>query len=271
MGRLFHDYQEFHGRKVARTVSGGGSPEVTAKVVVLDDLGSTPAGFFDGDLKSGSDKPVRTVVVEELALRKNLLPGGAATWPPLENGPLEGASIADVVVDCEGHVRDVGTVVTDNPGVRDTVSAYIQAMRFKPYLADGVAVQVVSTVTLPFKTVRPAGAESFDSSRTYFDRARKLGFPAAGATSPYVLRAEFTTRGSSGVVETGTYTDTWVSDNQWRREAVIGKSRFVRSRNGEKRYLLGEGPDEALLRIVLKEMEPIVATDSFAESDWTQR
>jgi hypothetical protein len=42
----------------------------------------------------------------------------------------------------------------------------------------------------------------------------------------------------------------------------------VRSRNGDKRYLLGEGPDEGLLRIVLKEMEPIVATDSFAESDW---
>jgi hypothetical protein len=113
-----------------------------------------------------------------------------------------------------------------------------------------------------------AGAESFDSAKTYFDRARKLGFPAAGSGAPYVLRAEFTTRGSSGVVQTGTYTDTWVSDTQWRREAVFGKGRFVRSRNGKKRYRLVEGPDADVLQFVLTAMEPIPATDRFAESDW---
>jgi hypothetical protein len=116
-----------------------------------------------------------------------------------------------------------------------------------------------------------AGAESFESAKTYFDRARKLGFPAAGSGAPYVLRAEFTTRGSSGEVETGTYTDTWVSDTQWRREAVLGKSRFVRSRNGKRRYRLVAGPDAELLQFVLTEMEPIPATDWLRESDWTIR
>jgi hypothetical protein len=114
-----------------------------------------------------------------------------------------------------------------------------------------------------------AAAESFASVQTYFDRARKLGFPAAGQNAPYVLKAEFTTRGSSGVVETGTYTDTWVSDSKWRREATLGKSRFARSRNGKKRYRVAEGPDAALLQFVLTAMEPLPATDAyFAESDW---
>ena len=79
-----------------------------------------------------------------------------------------------------------------------------------------------------------AGSANLDTAKAYFERARKLGFPAAAAGAPYVLKAEFTTRGSSGAVQTGTYTDTWVSDKQWRREAVFGKSHFVRSRNGKK-------------------------------------
>ncbi len=114
-----------------------------------------------------------------------------------------------------------------------------------------------------------ATAVSFDSARTYFDRARKLGFPAAGQSGAYVLKAEFTTRGSSGVVETGTYTDTWVSDTKWRREATLGKSQFVRSQDGKKRYRAAEGPDAPLLQFVLTAMEPLPATDAlFTESDW---
>ncbi len=38
-GGLFHDYQSFHGRQVARTVANG-SPEVTAKVITLENLGA---------------------------------------------------------------------------------------------------------------------------------------------------------------------------------------------------------------------------------------
>jgi hypothetical protein len=112
-------------------------------------------------------------------------------------------------------------------------------------------------------------AETPASVKMYFDRARKLGFPAAGQSKPYILRAEFTARGSSGAVETGTYTDTWVSDTKWRREAAMGKSSFVRSRNGKKRYRLDNGPDEALLQFVLTAMEPIPVSDSVRESQWT--
>jgi hypothetical protein len=263
---LFKDYQEFHGRMVARTVSNG-SPEVTAKVSVLEDLKDTPQGFFDAG-ESGSDPILQTKVVDELTVRKNLLPVDALVWPPLENGPLKGASIADVVLDREGRVQEVGTAVANNPGVRDTFLKYVQTMRFKPYVVDGLPVQVVTTITMPFKTVRPAGVESFESARTYFERGRKASFPAAGTGPAYMLQAKFTTRGSSGTVETGTYTDTWVSDSQWRREATFGASRFVRSRNGDKRYRLTEGPDAKMLGLVLMEMEPIPAIDTFTESDW---
>jgi hypothetical protein len=114
---------------------------------------------------------------------------------------------------------------------------------------------------------KTSSAETLDSAKTCIDHAWKLGFPSAGA-APYVLKAEFTARGSSGEVETGTYTDTWLSDKQWRREADFAKSRFVRSRNGKKRYRLDEGPDAALLQFVLTAMEPLPLADWLHEGDW---
>jgi hypothetical protein len=114
-----------------------------------------------------------------------------------------------------------------------------------------------------------ANADNLDSPKSYFDRARKSGFPVAGQTTPYILRAEFTTRASSGAVATGTYTDTWVNDKHWRREAVLADSRFVRSRNGKKWYRLDDGPDAALLQFVLTALEPIPDTDSGHQGNWT--
>jgi hypothetical protein len=120
---------------------------------------------------------------------------------------------------------------------------------------------------LPFKTVRPAGVENFESARTYFERGRQVGFPAFGNGKPYVLRAEFEAGTKTGVAR-GRYEDTWLSDSQWRREAWFGSSHYVRSRNGDKTYQLAEGPDVGLLQFVLRALEPIPATDTFFESDW---
>jgi len=120
---------------------------------------------------------------------------------------------------------------------------------------------------MPFKTTRPAGTESFESARFYFEQGRKAGFPATGST-PYFLRAEFQTKGSSGAIETGRYEDTFVDEQHWRREAWFGASHVVRSRNGDKRYRLEEGSQAGLARLVLRITEPIPAIDTFVESDW---
>lgn len=259
---------DFHGRSIARKVtSGGGGAEVTARVTVLEDLKDVTPQLFDSG-PSASNSILETKVVDELAERKNLLRHDIAGWPPLEQGQLEGVLMAEVVIDREGKIRDISTVLSDNPGLNDAARERIMSMRFSPYLIDGVPVQLVTTVTMPFKTTRPMGSESFKSARAYFEQGRKIGFPAAGTGPGYVLRAEFTVRGSSGQVETGTYTDTWISDTQWRREAILNNSRFVRSRSGDKRYLIAEGSDAPLLRIVLLDMEPIPALDTFVESDW---
>jgi hypothetical protein len=266
-GGLYKDYQSFHGRMVPRTVSGG-TPEVTAKVTTLEDLRDVPPGLYDADASGGDMPLLRTALVEEASMRKNLLPMDTPDWPPLQDGPLEGAATAKIVVDRTGRVREIGSIVANNQGVYDTARKVFAAMQFTPYRENGIPVQVVSRVSLPFKTVRPPGVETFESAQTYFERGRHVGFPAAGTGTAYVLRADFEAKGNSGTVEKGLYEDTWLSDSQWRREASFGKSRYIRSRNGEKRYLFAEGPDAELMKLVLKVMEPIPALDTFVESDW---
>ena len=266
-GGLYKDYKSFHGRMVGRTVSVG-SPEVTAKITTLEDLQDMPPGLFDAEVSGGDTPLLRTVVAEETTMRKNLLPTEAVAWPAVPDGPLEGAVTTEIVVDRAGKVREVGTIVSDNPGISETAGRAIARMQFKPYLQNGVPVQVVSRITTPFKTVRPEGVETFDSARDYFERGRHSSFPAAGSGPAYVLHATFQAKVATGTVEDGQYVDTWKSEDEWRREATLGKSRFVRPRHGDTRYQLLEGPDAGLLRFALKAMEPIPAIDTFVESDW---
>jgi len=265
----FKDYQSFHGHMIARTVNVGGSPQVTAKVTTLEDLGKVPEEFFDATAKDGDRQPLRTLLLDETVLRKNLLPIEPVVWPPVQDGPLEGNVTTIAVVDRGGKVREIMSVMSENSSMNDTGRQAVAAMRFKPFLMDGVPVQAMSQITMPFKTVRPTGRETFESARTYFERGRHMGFPAAGSGTPYVLRAEFEAKGKSGTTEKGRYEDTWLSDAQWRREAWFAKSHYVRSRDGEKTYQFAEGEDAPILRFVLKAIEPIPAIDTFVESDWT--
>jgi len=267
-GGSYKDHKNFHGRMVAQTVSVG-SPEVTAKVTTLEDLRDILPGLFDAEATGGDVSLLRTAEVEETLLRKNLLPMEPVEWPALKDGPLEGAITTKIVVDRTGKVRELGSILSDNPGLSEAAGKTIGSMQFKPYLQDGMAVQVVSRITMPFKTVRPAGVETFDSAHNYFERGRHVSFPAAGKA--YILHATFQVKVAAGPIENGTYVDTWKSDDEWRRDTTIGKSRFIRARHGEKRYLLSEGPDAGVLRVVLKAMEPIPAIDTLVESDWRMK
>jgi hypothetical protein len=269
-GGEFKDYVDFHGRMIARTVNVG-TPQVTAKMTTLEDLGAMPAGFFDASAAGGDPHPLQTVLMDETSLRRNLLPTEPVSWPALQDGPLEGNVTTEVIVDREGRVRDIGTVVSENSAVNEAGRHAILALRFKPFLVDGVPVQVMSQITTPFKAVHPAGTESFESARTYFERGRHIAFPAYGNGTAYVLRAEFEARGHDGATAKGQYEDTWLSDTQWRRQALFSKSQYVRSRNGDNSYQLAEGEDAGLLRMVMRIMEPIPAIDTFVESDWRIR
>jgi hypothetical protein len=144
-------YQNFHGRQIARTVKSG-HPEVTATVTVVEDLGNIPPSLLDASSAGASAELLRTALVDEGSLRKNLLPETEVAWPPVKDGPLEGVVTTSIAVDRSGTVRELGTIVSANPLLSDTARQYVKTMRFKPYLLNGEPVQTISLLTIPFKT-----------------------------------------------------------------------------------------------------------------------
>jgi hypothetical protein len=263
----FKDYSKFHNRMVARAVSVG-SPEVTARVVTLEDLGTVQGGWFDAGQPGGDAQPVDTVLMEEFVARGHLAGDERFRWPAVKDGPLEGALTAEVTIDREGKVREIGPVVSTNPGMSDAGRDQIAALRFSPFTKAGTPVQVHSRITVAFKTTRPEGAEAFFSAQSYFEKARRQDYPSGGAGFPYVLKALFQARSSAGATDTGHYEDTWLEPGMWRREATFGASHVVRSRIGSKLYEVEEGPDVQLLLQIFKLTEPIPVADSLVESDW---
>jgi hypothetical protein len=268
-GGEYHDFKDFHGRMIANTVASG-YVEVTAKLSLLEDLISTPDGFFDTSAPGGDAHPIDTVFLSEEDLRKSLLSSTAVTWPAVVDGPFEGVVWTEVVLDRTGKIREMIPPIADNPGMKDAAEAGFKSMQFQPILRNGVPVQAIGRLSVHFKTVRPAGLEKFDSARNYFERGRKVSFLAAGATTPYKLRAEFQVGTASGV-QTGRYEDTWVSATEWKREAWLSVSHFVKSQSGDKHYVLAEGQESRLLGMVMQFLEPIPAEDTMTESDWRIR
>jgi hypothetical protein len=266
-GGEFKDYVKFHKGMVARTVNVE-SPQVTAKIVTLEDLSVVQGAWFDASAPGGDEQPISTVPMNEQTARENLAPGENISWPMLKDGPPEGVLTTEVSIDRTGKVREIGTIVSDNPGMDGAAREQIAALQFTPFVIDGVPVQVLSRITLAFKTTRPTGTDTFQSARNYFERGWQLDFPAGGAGFPYMLKAEFQARSSAGSVDTGHYGDLWLAPDKWRREATFGSSHVVRSRNGSKLYESVDGPDAQMLLQVFQLMEPIPALDTFVESDW---
>jgi len=172
-------------------------------------------------------------VLAEEEMRKNLLTGKDIVWPAVTDGPLEGVVWTEAVLDRTGKIREMVPPIADNPGVAGAAEQGFSAMQFQPVMRNGDPVQALARISVRFKTVRPEGMETFDSARNYFEKGRRASFLAAGASTPYVLRAEFQTGTSSGI-HIGRYEDTQLSATEWKRELTIGSSHLVRTQSGEK-------------------------------------
>lgn len=260
---------EFHGRKIAHTIAAG-IIEVKAQISVLEDLGGTQPGFFDASAPGSDPNPIRSVLLSDEEMSKDVIDAKPINWPPVNNGPFEGVVWSNLTLDRSGKVQEMMRPISDNPALIDAAAAAIHAMQFRPVLDHGVAVQATGNLRLHFNTALPAGSEAFLSAKEYFEHARMVSFLAGGATAPYHLAAEFQI-GTKDGPQTGRYEDTWMSATQWRREAWYRQSHLVRTQNGDKRCVLSEGSEAGVLQLVMRFMEPLPAEDTMTESDWGVR
>lgn len=145
-----HDFAPFDGMQIARrlTAQAGRGPTLTARITLLEDLGTPDATLFHIAKPTPFKQQLRVVVVPELEMRKLLVASTKPQWP---EATKPGAIVMRIVVDRAGQVRSVDDFYSDDPAAQPAAEAAVLQWRFKPYMDKGAPVQVISTVTLPLQ------------------------------------------------------------------------------------------------------------------------
>ncbi len=153
-----HDFADFHGKQIARrlTAQSKGGPQLTAQITLLEDLSAADSKLFTVHKATPLKKQLRVVVIPELELRKLSLHTPAPHWPDVATGITSGAMVMRVVVDREGNVQSVDDFFSDNPALQQAALKQLIHWRFRPYLVQGIPVQVISTLTFPFSVSQAA-------------------------------------------------------------------------------------------------------------------
>ncbi len=167
----YRNYAPFHDLQIARWISAG-PPEISVQIDSLEDLGTPDAKMFAIAKPTPAKDQIKTVVVPESEMRKLIVSAPAPVWPdvppappgrngaPARNAALTGSMIMGISVDRTGQVREVYKWEGDNRALEPAAHEQIAKWKFKPYMVNGVPVQVLSTLTFPFtvKNTAPAPA-----------------------------------------------------------------------------------------------------------------
>ena len=266
-GGEFSSYSGFHGKQIARMLIEGGT---RADVVKMEDLQDADREKLNVTSSTPLPNQIRTVLVAEEALRKQVASHPEMAWPTVEQGPLEGLVISPIVIDRNGRVREVETVLSDNPGLNDAAKSLIKHWSFKPYLVDGAPVQVISTLTFAFRTTRPADMENFASARELFHKARTTGTLEQEGTAAFQIDGEIQASTSKGIAK-GTYRKIWLAPRRWKREVQIGEEQITVSRDQDRVQISKSGKAKTALMLLRLMIDPIPEERTMVESDWRMK
>jgi Gram-negative bacterial TonB protein C-terminal len=230
---VFADYRLFHHKMIAWKTKDN---PVNAEIDELREIEHPDEKLFVIKDQTPPAERIRTVLVNGAEYQKLVRKGVELKWPAVSGPPESGTIKVKIVTDREGRVRDARSYVSSNRELRDWTVEQVRGWEFKPYLVDGAAVQVETTLELEFKAELKSGAPSLPAANSYFDSAReKSGLRVEGAQA-FHLKASFDATGNADLTGKGTYEETWVSPKQWRREGSLGGHVVMESRNGDLGY-----------------------------------
>ncbi|ABF41124.1 TonB-like protein [Candidatus Koribacter versatilis Ellin345] len=140
--------------------------------------------------------------------------------------------------------------------------------------------EMVSPDELPAK--RGASETSSSGANPLMGAARARLIQVRNATDirgksaqPFRMHAVFSGMSDSALASGGTYTELWLSNTRWRREAVVGQVHVIESRDGNKFYrqIVGREYAPRVLDDLLDALYltfPVLGVSSFVEADWQQ-
>lgn len=230
---VFADYRSFHHKMIAWKTKDN---PVNAEIEELREVEHPDETLFAIKEVSPLADRIRTVLANGSEYKKLISKAPEMKWPAVSGPPASGTVKVKIVTDRNGRVRQAVSYVASNRELKDWTVEQVKGWEFKPYLLDGVAVQVETTLDIDFKTELKSGAPILPTASDYFDRARKLSALRDEGAQAFHLKASFDATGSAEVTGKGTYEETWISPKQWRREASLSGHTVTETRNGDLSY-----------------------------------
>jgi hypothetical protein len=283
IGLQFAVYQRFGNKKIARqlTVWPGDRSEITATVTDLEALeqwqpsesGTPMSDPFDAPKDTGLAARVRFASVRESALAP---PGSPArpplTWPSSYTFPVHGVIAVRVQIDRAGNIREFLSAISKNQAINAGAIAQIKDWKFKPYLADGSPVEVVTTRIVPFRLkYEPLGANGKEfppiSIGERIRQYRALGDLRSVGSKPFNLRASIVLGGG----QAGRYEETWQWPDGWTRRVELGGAVVREERTSGNTVTRFDGDSKLraeMLPVTTAMQDRLPESRTFQEADW---
>jgi hypothetical protein len=244
---VYDQYLAFHGQMVPHLIETFPPiphGDIKTTVSVLEDLKNPDEQMFSITKPTPPENQLRMVQVPEDDYRKLEIDPHEMKWPPVKVRPTTGTLATYIVADRTGRVREARFIISNNMTLADGAVEVVKQMRFKPYLVDGVPVQVETTMTFPFEAVLEGDQANFQPASYYFKQGRDLTYPRTDDGAPFHLTGKFEGQGIfSGL--TGTYEETWIAPNHWKRQVTIAEATYVESRIDDDFYRQAVAPGVA--------------------------
>ncbi len=151
----FRHYKTFGKKWIAQTVSIDPEPGTTieARIVELVELGelSKPdETLFSVEPATAPEAQLKSIRVQEAALRKLAVKTPAIVWPAAPEGKTSGALSLYVSIDREGNVHEAWPLNPDNGGLNEAAGEQVRKWKFKPAVFDNTRVQIEGVLTFAF-------------------------------------------------------------------------------------------------------------------------
>jgi TonB family protein len=237
-------------------------------------VGHAGSDLFDAPEDTGLAFRVRFVSVPESALAQADSPARPPlTWPSSYTFAINGVIAVRVQIDRAGNVREFPSAISKNQAINASAVAQIKNWKFKPYVADGSPVEVVTTLLVQYQLkYEPLAANGKEfppiSFGEHIKQYRAQSDLRAEGSKPFHLRANFILAGG----QAGRYEETWQSPDGWTRRVELGGIVLRETRAGGNTVTKFDGDSRwrtEMLAVISTMQDHLPESRfTFTEADW---
>ena len=150
----FKDFKKFGEKRVARRITIDPEPgtNLEVRITELTELTQPDEQMFVVSQSTPPRDRIKSLRIDEEALRKLTLGSTEINWPPVGDGLTTGGCAVYVSADRAGHIREAWPEGCDSASLQDPLREAVKKWRLKPAISDGAPVQVEALLGFAFHT-----------------------------------------------------------------------------------------------------------------------